>query len=269
VSLLDRKEHFEFGENWRDYAATLDRPRIDQAIAGLRRLFPEGLSGKTFLDIGCGSGLHSLAALELGAASVHAVDLDENSVATARSILTRFADGRNWSVEQRSVFDLAGRFDVVYSWGVLHHTGDVTEAIGKAATLVAPRGHLVIALYRPTRLDRLWVAEKRWYAKAGPRAQRLARAIHVGLLRVHLALTGQRFKAYVESYNARGMDFGHDVHDWLGGYPYESVSAADVEALMAQLGLQRVREFAVSRSARPVGVLGSGCDEYVYRRPES
>jgi hypothetical protein len=87
-------------------------------------------------------------------------------------------------------------------------------------------------------------------------------------LRARLALTGQSFKAHVEDYKARGMDFGHDVHDWLGGYPYQTIGAAEVEALMTRLGLQRVREFAVSRSATPLGVFGSGCDEYVYRRPE-
>jgi len=87
-------------------------------------------------------------------------------------------------------------------------------------------------------------------------------------LRARLALTGQSFKAHVETYKARGMDFGHDVHDWLGGYPYQTIGAPEVEALMTRLGLQRVQEFAVSRSATPLGVFGSGCDEYVYRRPE-
>jgi trans-aconitate methyltransferase len=186
--------------------------------------------------------------------------------------LARHAGSAPWTVRRADVFDLdpkrQGRYDIVYSWGVLHHTGDVTEALGKAAALVAPGGHFAFALYRPTRLDRPWVAEKRWYAKASPRAQRLARAIYVGLLRARLALTGQSFKAHVEDYKARGMDFGHDVHDWLGGYPYQTIGAPEVEALMTRLGLQRVQEFAVSRSATPLGVFGSGCDEYVYRRPE-
>ena len=104
--------------------------------------------------------------------------------------------------------------------------------------------------------------------QAGSRGQQLTRAFYVGLLRARLALTGQSFKAYVETYKARGMDFTHDVHDWLGGYPYQTISALEVEALMTRLGLQKVREFAVSRSATPLGVFGSGCDEYVYRRPE-
>jgi 2-polyprenyl-6-hydroxyphenyl methylase/3-demethylubiquinone-9 3-methyltransferase len=149
---------------------------------------------------------------------------------------------------------------------VLHHTGDLLGAVGRAAALVAPGGQLAIALYRPTRLDRFWIAEKRWYAAAGPRGQRTAQAVYVALLRARFLLTGKSFKAYAESYHARGMDFRHDVHDWLGGYPYATLGAAEVEALMASLGFAKVREFAVSRSARPIGVFGSGCDEYVYRR---
>jgi SAM-dependent methyltransferase len=258
VSLLDRKEHFEFGENWRDYAATLDRPRIDQAIAGLRRLFPEGLSGKTFLDIGCGSGLHSLAALELGAASVHAVDLDENSVAAARSTLTRFADGRNWSVEQRSVFDLAGRFDVVYSWGVLHHTGAMWPAIDHAATLLGPGGLFAIAIYTRTPHCDFWRVEKRFYSRAPAFIQAPMRWAYMVASFVRDPRTVINYK------QMRGMNFSHDVHDWLGGYPYESASVEEVASRLARLGLEEVRTFAVPAGR---GILGSGCSEYVYRRP--
>jgi trans-aconitate methyltransferase len=267
------ESRFAFGDNWASYAKLIGEEQIEGARQGLLKLLPEAsFQGRSFLDIGCGSGLHAVAAARLGVRSILAIDLDPQSVATAEALLARHGAGVSWTVWRADVFDLQpkqhGLRDIVYSWGVLHHTGDVTEAIGKAASLVAPRGHLAMALYRPTRLDRFWVAEKRWYAKAGPRAQSLARTIYVGLLRARLALTGQRFRTYVESYSARGMDFRHDVHDWLGGYPYETVSAAAVEALMARLGLQKVREFAVSRSATPLGVFGSGCDEYVYRRPE-
>ena len=71
MDLTDRKSHFEFGQNWKDYATTIDQNRIESAIEGLRKLFSDGLAGKTLLDIGCGSGLHSLAALSLGARRCH------------------------------------------------------------------------------------------------------------------------------------------------------------------------------------------------------
>ena len=82
MSFTDRKAHFEFGKNWQDYSRTIDQRRINSAILGVKKLLPDGLAGKSFLDIGCGSGLHSLAALSLGASSVTALDIDENSVNT-------------------------------------------------------------------------------------------------------------------------------------------------------------------------------------------
>src|ERR1041385_1572240 len=92
MSLTERETHFEFGENWKNYAETIDQKRIEAAIAGVGKLLPEGLSGQTFLDIGCGSGLHALAALAMGAKSVLAVDIDENSVSTTRELLTKHAE---------------------------------------------------------------------------------------------------------------------------------------------------------------------------------
>jgi 2-polyprenyl-3-methyl-5-hydroxy-6-metoxy-1,4-benzoquinol methylase len=156
MSLLDRDTHFAFGENWQRYAELIDQRRIDNAIEGLRKLFPDGISGKTFLDLGCGSGLHSLAALMLEARSVTAVDIDETSVATTRDILRRFAADKNWNAEVRSVFDLGtddGQFDIVYSWGVLHHTGDMWRAITLATQLVTSGGMLALAIYTRTRMD--------------------------------------------------------------------------------------------------------------------
>src|SRR4029434_7889078 len=107
MSLTERETHFEFGENWEAYAKTIDQSRIDSAVVGLQRLFPDGIGGKTFLDIGCGSGLHALAALQMGAASVAAVDIDEISVRTTQALLAKHAPGANWTASVKSVFDLS------------------------------------------------------------------------------------------------------------------------------------------------------------------
>jgi 2-polyprenyl-6-hydroxyphenyl methylase/3-demethylubiquinone-9 3-methyltransferase len=138
------------------------------------------------------------------------------------------------------------------------------EALQRAAQMVAPGGHFAFALYHRTRMCGFWRREKRWYAAASPRAQHAARALYTALLRLRFALTGGDFRAHVANYQSqRGMEFSHDVHDWMGGYPYESISAPEVEALMRRIGFAHVRSFT---SPLTIGLFGSGCDEYVYRR---
>jgi 2-polyprenyl-6-hydroxyphenyl methylase/3-demethylubiquinone-9 3-methyltransferase len=266
--------HFAFGENWRAYAEKIDERTIQEAINGLRRLVGGHIAGKRFLDIGCGSGLHALAALRLGAVEVYGVDVDSDSVATAQRVLAQYAPAGSWLVEQRSVFDITtvqvDRFDVVYSWGVLHHTGDMRLAIRRAAELVAPDGLLVLAVYRKTWLCPFWKWEKRWYAQTTPRWQTRGQRIYRAVLHMRLWATGQTYSKYVANYRAnRGMDLYHDVHDWMGGWPYESISPPEVERLMEALGLEHVRSFVTAERhvwGKQIGLLGSGCDEYVYRR---
>ncbi|MCX7900996.1 MAG: class I SAM-dependent methyltransferase [Burkholderiaceae bacterium] len=275
--LTQPETHFAFGRNWVAYAEKITAAEIAEAEAGLERLLGgEDLEGKRFLDIGCGSGLHSLAAVRLGARDVLAVDIDADSVATSHAVLSRWAPGGHWQVQRRSVFELdsegARTFDVVYSWGVLHHTGDMKRAICHAAAMTAPGGLFIFALYRRVWMDWFWRWEKRWYAHASSSAQRHARSVYRVLFRLGLSATGRRFSDYVASYRSnRGMDYEHDVHDWLGGWPYESISPPEVEALMRKLGFSQVREFARKGGVlgRHTGLFGSGCDEYVYRKRRS
>jgi 2-polyprenyl-6-hydroxyphenyl methylase/3-demethylubiquinone-9 3-methyltransferase len=254
MGLTDREAHFEFGENWRDYAKSIDQGKIDSAIDGMHRLLPDSLAGKTFLDIGCGSGLHALAALHLGAASVMATDIDENSTSTTRETLRRFAPDARWDVQTKSVFDLPpDTFDVVYSWGVLHHTGSMWRAIEKAASLVKPGGLFVIAIYAKTPLDFAWKVEKFIYSKAPRPAQKVIRSVYTAALRARLGGSPGQLD--------RGMNFDNDVHDWLGGYPYETASEEEIVARCRPLGFTEVRSFVQPRS---LGLFGSGCSEFVF-----
>lgn len=260
--------HFAFGKNWASYAQLVGDGEIGEAERGLERLISRpDLLNKTFLDIGCGSGLHALAAIRLGAARVLAVDIDADSVGTAAALLGRYDLVTPYEVAEVSVFELDphthGVFDIVYSWGVLHHTGDIDEAIRRAAAMVQPGGQLALALYRKTRSDRFWVREKRWYAGTSPRWQSAVRKLFVAAFAVRLRTRGQRFRDHVAHYRSRGMDFNHDVHDWLGGYPYEAVMPSDVDRILRPLGFAPV---VSPHAPKQIGLLGSGCDEYVYRR---
>ena len=275
TDLTKAETHFAFGKNWAEFSEKVTEAEIGEAERDLQRLIEEEeIVGKSFLDIGCGSGLHALAALRLGAKHVLALDIDTDSAATARAMLERHTSEQNqqkaWQVEEKSVFDLLpekeGRFDVVYSWGVLHHTGDLARALDSAAACVAPGGLFCFALYRRVLLDWFWRLEKRWYAKATPEAQARARRYFVAW---HRLLTGRKeHERYVADYrDNRGMNYYHDVHDWMGGWPYESISPKEVERHMRTLGFDLVRKFVSrGRLGRYTGLLGSGCDEYVYRR---
>ena len=265
---------FAFGKNWASYATKISDEHIAEATRSLSRLLGgQRLDGQSFLDIGCGSGLHSVAALRLGAHKILAIDVDPDSVATTHSVLERFAYGQNWSVKQKSIFELAsndvGQWDVVYSWGVLHHTGNMRHALRCAANVVAPHGCFIFALYRRTWMDWFWKREKRWYAHASPQAQSRARKLYVAMFKVGLFATGRQFASYVENYRTnRGMDFDHDVHDWLGGWPYETISNVEVKDFMEELGFVPERIFSREGRilGRDLGLFGSGNDEYVFRR---
>jgi SAM-dependent methyltransferase len=264
---------FGFGDNWLKFAADLKEEQIVEAQESLQKLLGRmDLSGLSFLDIGSGSGLFSLVARKLGA-RVRAFDFDPGSVACTRSLRNRYFPGDDdWTVEHGSILDAAytgrlGTFDIVYSWGVLHHTGAMWTALECAASLVAADGMLAIALYRRTPLCGAWRVEKRLYAAAPSIVQDAMRGAYKVAYLAGIAATGRNPNAYVSGYkSSRGMNWHRDVHDWLGGYPYESASPADVKAHLGRLGFHVVR--SIERPAG-LGVFGTGCDEYVCRRQQT
>lgn len=270
--LLSVDSHFAFGKNWLDYANKLDEARIAQAVADLQRLSGlDRFDGMSLLDIGCGSGLHSLAAVRMGATRVTGVDIDADSVEASRRTMATFAPSANAQFTRVSVFDMRpeeyGGFDLVYSWGVLHHTGDMYRALRAASGLVRPNGTLMLALYKRTPFCNMWRRLKRWYAQAPPPSQRRAMAAYVGVQRALFRIKGQDFEAHVLEYGQRrGMDYYNDVHDWLGGYPYQSITPSECRTFFSKLGFTLEREFIGPTGRFLPGLLGSSCDEYVFRK---
>lgn len=271
--LLSVDTHFAFGKNWRDYADTITEEEIAQAVIGLQRLSGrQRLDGLSFLDIGCGSGLHALAAVRMGAARVVGVDIDQESVAASRHTLARFAPEAGTRFDVVSVFDMTpsthGGFDLVYSWGVLHHTGDMYRALELAGALVRPGGVLMVALYKKTPFCGMWRLIKRWYSRASPQAQRRARSVRVFMQRFFMErVGGGNLDNYIREYSGkRGMNYYHDLHDWMGGYPYESISPSEVRAFFCKRGFRIERDFVAKPARYLPGLLGSGCDEYVLSR---
>ena len=229
---------FGFGENWARFLTSLTDQQIEQATHGVRALLGRDLRDKSFLDIGSGSGLSSLAARRLGAARVYSFDYDPQSVACTQELRRRFFPGdAAWTVSQGSVLDQAflatlGQFDIVYSWGVLHHTGRMWVAIENAARLVRPGGLFVIGIYNfrgGRRGTATWTRLKRWYCKA-PRWQQVAweNAYLVWDL-VSMAAVGRNPLRMIREYHSgRGMSWRHDAIDWLGGYPYEAATPGEI-----------------------------------------
>jgi 2-polyprenyl-6-hydroxyphenyl methylase/3-demethylubiquinone-9 3-methyltransferase len=261
--LLEAQSHFAFGRNWRSFASLIDDNRIQASDDGINRLFPgDELKGKTVIDIGCGSGLPALSILRKGAEHITCIDIDPNSVAAANSTLTEYAPAEFCSTEVRSVFDLHGEYDVVYSWGVLHHTGDMWRAIETASSLVGPNGLFAIAIYGKGKLCGFWAWEKRLYTGAPRWVQEIILVSYLCVFCLWSVAKGRDPFKIMRDSKERGMDWIHDARDWLGGYPYESATPAEVSNFLTSRG------FETLRTNTSVPNLKSGCDEFVFRRAD-
>ena len=258
-------KHFKFGEYWKNFSNLIDNNRLKEAVTSLKKLTnKKSLNNLSFLDIGCGSGLSSLAAIQLNCKKIYAIDQDEQSIKTTKKVLqkSRF---KKVKVEKKDLFTLneKEKFDIVYSWGVLHHTGNMLEAIKKSTKMVSKNGMLILALYKKTKLCSLWKIEKYIYKSSPKVIQNFIKNLFIFLFKLAMILKRKNFSNYINDYKTkRGMDFYHDVHDWLGGYPYESISIEEISKIMDKFGYKMIRSFQVKKQ---IGFFGTGCDEYVFK----
>lgn len=260
------EKRFSFGKNWLSFIEILDEDRINTAVESLKEMLEEdNLSGKTFLDIGCGSGLFSLAAVRLKA-KVFSFDYDKQSVACANKLKRKFnIDDNVWQIEYGSVLDSnymssLGSFDIVYSWGVLHHTGDMKTAIINAASKTSPGGKLFISIYNDQGIISLmWKAVKKTYCSSYL-GKIFITLIFVPMFFLSYVLVGIIKKGnpfyYFLSYKKnRGMSVYHDLIDWLGGYPFETATAAQIERMLNKEGFE-IKKKKLSRRW--------GCNQFVF-----
>lgn len=259
----NQETRFEFGKNWQHFLRHLNDTRIRRAENSLSDMLGvEALSGKKFLDIGSGSGLSSLAARRMGAV-VRSFDYDSRSVACTDMLKRRyFPDDPDWIVEQGSALDqqyirALGAYDVVYSWGVLHHTGEMWKGLENAVLAVHDGGVLFIAIYNDQGwVSRYWSQVKKLY-NANPLSQRLVIAVHAPYLfgaRWLVRLLTNRLKI------ERGMTLWYDMIDWLGGYPFEVATPAQIKDFCTSRGLHLVNEKKCGRR--------HGCNEYVFKKSQ-
>lgn len=264
---------FTFGANWQSFVKKALTPEgIHDAMDSLRTFFgANNFEDQSFLDIGCGSGLFSLAARTLGA-RVHSFDVDPLCVACANEIKERyFPKDERWRIEQGDVLDVEylkslGQFDLVYSWGVLHHTGAMWQALANISPTVADGGKLYIAIYNDQGNASLcWAALKKFYNQS-PNPVRVSVVLMVGslwfvrsafirLIRLQNPLP---FKEWAEKKKGRGMSVWHDLVDWVGGYPFEVARPEEI------FDFYRDKGFVLMRLKTRGGKLG--CNEFLFHR---
>ena len=267
-SEIEAGQRFEFGKNWKHYLPQIDDGRILAAEDATKAMLGlASLDGKTFLDVGSGSGLFSLVALRLGASSVHSFDYDPQSVECTGALKHQyFPSHSNWIVERGSVLDAEylkslGEFDVVYSWGVLHHTGNLRQALQNVAPLVAPGGLLFLSIYNYQPFwSAYWKAVKRTYnhlPKIGrvPMAMTFSLFFGGGFFAADLIRRRNPFARWVGR-GQRGMSMLVDIQDWIGGYPFEVASPEEIFRVYRDRGFT-LRELKTCGGKH-------GCNQFVF-----
>lgn len=253
---------FSFGENWKNFQGYMTEESVDRARCDIDEwLGRDRVTGARILDIGSGSGIHSLCFHRLGATELVSFDYDKFSVEATSRLHEKCGSPKNWRVMQGSVLDTPfleqlGSFDIVYAWGVLHHTGSMWTAIENAAQRVRPGGHVWISLYtKGPRYPQDLALKRRYNASS-----RLGKWLMVRREIARFMYWRLRARKNPFGWNekqVRGMDTYHDIVDWLGGLPYEVATPEETRAFFEQRGFEQLKMFK-----RDEG----GCSVYLFKK---
>lgn len=267
--------HFEFGENWKKFLADIDDEKVKSAMRDIESFLGAGvMKGRAFVDIGCGSGLSSLAAFRLGASKICSYDIDPVNIRNTEHLKTLFKVPEDfpWICNVASIVNADDRkgipkADVIYAWGVLHHTGAMWDAIQNTAELVQPDGYLYLMLYRDARLAGVWKRIKRTYVYAPAVIKFAMRNIFSAILIAGILAKGKNPIKSIKNYGikSRGMSWYTDVTDWIGGYPFEYAEAEDIIEFLEPLGFKLIK-INPSISKKSWGLFGTGSYQYLFRR---
>ncbi|HAZ10410.1 MAG TPA: class I SAM-dependent methyltransferase [Candidatus Omnitrophica bacterium] len=262
MNTLNKQIRFEFGKNWQKYINKSGKKNVDEAIFSLKEfLGHDDLKDKSFLDIGCGSGLFSLAANLLGA-TVCSFDYDYNSTICARSLMTKYSkrlDKDKCTILQGDVLDgnfckKLGVFDIVYAWGILHHTGNMWKAINNSCCFVKRSGFLVVAIYSKSFTSPIWKVIKYIYNISPCIVKKMLVYFFTPLIYIAKYLVTGRNPLEKE----RGMDFFIDVIDWLGGYPYEYATSDEIIHYIKKRGFEILK---IKKGKTPIA-----CNEFLFQK---